>query len=746
MKRTSIISLIALLCLGQAAIAQYAPVVNLQVESATSSALTLIWELPAGQISPQHFEIWRNASGGPNDFEFMANVTLEKFTDYKVTPGAYYTYAVVAYYSAKLRPTAYKDAEIPLADNSVAFTSTPVTTAKVNELYRYFFEISPSDQDIDFYMVGNSPIDMTINHIYNNQLQKWVHFVSWVPASTGVYEVSISARNRNTEEEVIQEYCLNVGDHCGRLKGRVLDAQLKPIADCFLRFIHLSSNGSSMNYECRTTSDGMFTLDNVQEGRIYAYAQAPGDDYAPQWYSNATTLAAAYMRYLRENDSLSYEFTLLPNQKSLTRIFGTAVSTLGEVIPEARISFVRKSRFIYIGDTANVDNPAFQSLITRNSNLVDTSVITNASGQYELRLASGTDYYAFAEKDGFRRAFSSDQTNPLEARAFMLPSTSTSIELNFTLDPLGASTNSICGTVRVKKSGQSAKAIIILIDAELKRGAGGGSTFRRYTSGYSDTNGVFVIENLPASTNYCILAVPVDRDLLPQYFGYAGSTEKFIESEEINIIGSIQNCNFVLNSTSRSGIGTVYGRVMVNISNQLVPAPGTIVMVQNLDTGKPVGYAISDSTGWYSITGLPSGSYEAYADNPAFGSAFHPGIPLNYLNYDDPLRVQVVNFTINLLMSSTSDPVMPNSLTLGQNTPNPFNPATTIEVYLPARANAVLTVFDALGRQVATLADGVLDAGTHRFTFDASNLAGGSYFYTLKSNGTTLVRKMTLLK
>jgi hypothetical protein len=55
-------------------------------------------------------------------------------------------------------------------------------------------------------------------------------------------------------------------------------------------------------------------------------------------------------------------------------------------------------------------------------------------------------------------------------------------------------------------------------------------------------------------------------------------------------------------------------------------------------------------------------------------------------------------------------------------------------------------VFDLNGREVARLANGVLSAGSHSVTFDASGLSSGVYFYTLSAEGFTASRKMVLVK
>ena len=83
---------------------------------------------------------------------------------------------------------------------------------------------------------------------------------------------------------------------------------------------------------------------------------------------------------------------------------------------------------------------------------------------------------------------------------------------------------------------------------------------------------------------------------------------------------------------------------------------------------------------------------------------------------------------------------------LGQNYPNPFNPTTTIEFALPQSNNVRLIVYDLLGRVVAELVNGELNAGYHKINFNASNLSSGIYFYSLKTGDFSSVKKLVLLK
>lgn len=96
-------------------------------------------------------------------------------------------------------------------------------------------------------------------------------------------------------------------------------------------------------------------------------------------------------------------------------------------------------------------------------------------------------------------------------------------------------------------------------------------------------------------------------------------------------------------------------------------------------------------------------------------------------------------------------PELPQRVDLQQNYPNPFNPSTTIEFTLSEASRVTLTVYDMLGREVTTLADGLLPAGSHEVTWDGTNQAGvsapsGTYLYRLETGEKTISMLMTLVK
>jgi hypothetical protein len=92
------------------------------------------------------------------------------------------------------------------------------------------------------------------------------------------------------------------------------------------------------------------------------------------------------------------------------------------------------------------------------------------------------------------------------------------------------------------------------------------------------------------------------------------------------------------------------------------------------------------------------------------------------------------------------DPLLPQQFALGQNFPNPFNPTTVIPYALPLRSQVRLSVFDILGREVAVLVDGVVDAGQHAVEFSGADLASGVYFYRLEAADFRATHKLVLMK
>lgn len=166
----------------------------------------------------------------------------------------------------------------------------------------------------------------------------------------------------------------------------------------------------------------------------------------------------------------------------------------------------------------------------------------------------------------------------------------------------------------------------------------------------------------------------------------------------------------------------------------------------------------------------------AYSDNPAHGAVvgqnstntagnlvqvFVSGFSFHFIRDDRPQgyvmdRWEHLRDVLLFLYNSPPEPVSvgpgPRASSLAQNSPNPFNPSTSIEFRVREAGPASLRVYDAAGRLVRTLVSGVVPAGTlQSVTWDGINdrggeVASGVYFYRLVAGDYEATKKMVLVK
>lgn len=109
--------------------------------------------------------------------------------------------------------------------------------------------------------------------------------------------------------------------------------------------------------------------------------------------------------------------------------------------------------------------------------------------------------------------------------------------------------------------------------------------------------------------------------------------------------------------------------------------------------------------------------------------------------YNESLQAET-----GIVFTSVKEPALPADYSLEQNYPNPFNPATIIKYNLGKGGFTTLKVYDMLGNLMGRIVEGYQAAGTHSVQFDASHLASGTYFYTLKSGEYRETQKMVLIR
>lgn len=143
-----------------------------------------------------------------------------------------------------------------------------------------------------------------------------------------------------------------------------------------------------------------------------------------------------------------------------------------------------------------------------------------------------------------------------------------------------------------------------------------------------------------------------------------------------------------------------------------------------------------------------------------WGTQTTPVVTPGGLWFIDSLQGWAYNgFTINNLIKTTngggnitSIPVTPIGINvpsfyqLKQNYPNPFNPVTTIEFSIPKRTYIQIIIFDILGRNIETVIDEQLIAGTYKISWNAEKFTSGIYYYKLIADNFTETKKMVLIK
>ena len=89
---------------------------------------------------------------------------------------------------------------------------------------------------------------------------------------------------------------------------------------------------------------------------------------------------------------------------------------------------------------------------------------------------------------------------------------------------------------------------------------------------------------------------------------------------------------------------------------------------------------------------------------------------------------------------------IPTEFFLDQNYPNPFNPATTVRFGVPHTAVVTIEVYDVTGRKAATLINEPMQPGVYTVVWECSQCPTGMYILRMKTNETTMMRKMLMMK
>ena len=194
-----------------------------------------------------------------------------------------------------------------------------------------------------------------------------------------------------------------------------------------------------------------------------------------------------------------------------------------------------------------------------------------------------------------------------------------------------------------------------------------------------------------------------------------------------------------------------YGSSYVNTTNQ-----GHSWNYDTLGTFG-IGNAVDFRTpyeGWIALGIAQKFSFTRDTGN-TWTSFFTPdSVSLNDIQFTDSLHGWAVGYNGVILkylnktsaISSAEEIHHPESFSLEQNFPNPFNPKTIIRYSLFENRFITLKIFDVLGNEVSSLVNKEQKSGSYEIEFDAGNLPSAIYYYKLSSGDVSVTKKMVVIK
>ena len=166
---------------------------------------------------------------------------------------------------------------------------------------------------------------------------------------------------------------------------------------------------------------------------------------------------------------------------------------------------------------------------------------------------------------------------------------------------------------------------------------------------------------------------------------------------------------------------------------------------------------LDENTGWKAGCAIPDSSCVAYTSNGGTSWILQrPGVIARVysLFFINNLTGWAAMWDGTIMKTTTggSVPVLnlgneiPSEYKLHQNYPNPFNPKTSIRFDISKSSHVKLIIYDALGREVATLVNEKLSAGSYETEWYGLEYPSGIYLYKLQSNKFISVKKIVLIK
>ncbi len=394
---------------------------------------------------------------------------------------------------------------------------------------------------------------------------------------------------------------------------------------------------------------------------------------------------------------------------------GQTIDTVNVELPDIQYNTIT---FSVNDDSENPLSDAEVTLVSLNSDL-NYSIITDTNGSAVIDNLINGRYTISVEKDNFQRTDNYGN----------IITVSNDQNYTFEMSPVQVFDNSISGVVStshdfVDPPTFPTMAIAVSSDDEeswVRTSTVGGST------------GQFVLRNLPSDDYYVYV---ISSDAPPTFFP---NTDTWETAQTVLATGDVENIDVVITPATNEGSFSVSGNVMEQSGRALISEASVILYN---DDNVPVGFSITGENGRYFINNLRSGNYTRKVTKLNYNSQSQPFQLLGNSSCDLFIQeTQTANDNVNIASEAIELRCYPN----------PFNPETTIEYSINRDSNVEIIVFNIKGQKVYTFQPEFKEKGIHKVKWSGvsdSNqpVASGVYFYQLKTETESRIRKMLLLK
>ena len=737
---------------------------RLEAKITDNKRVKLNWSKPA-QVTVTSYDVYRTSIGMMSTAPILPGTLIATTSDTAAIDSTnsttgYVVYYVVAHTSLNVSLTStfaavFFGSYVPA--DTVHFTSTPITSARVGVKYDYFASATSSDPTaaIQYSLGGGDGVGGNDDMMHGISINATTGELTFTPMQRGWLGVRIVAQS-NKGGRAVQEFVITIAGGNGIIQGKVTDTLDNPLANVMIETFRRNSDEWFSNHTM-TDSLGNYHVTNLDPGSYYLHANPLSHDYFPQWYNGANEAADATPIGITSDSTV----VRLSNIKLRSRITlalkgtvsGSVTDTTGIAITDSRTVVVFVSADFALNDADDLRD--FFDFDKEGDHRLDGSsryvfkMNVDSMGKYSRKIPAGR-YIAFAKSPGYSVDFYNGHSDLLSADVINVPPDVSLlpyfVNVNFTLAPLPpVLLGKISGEVEDTAKNAGVRARLIAFRDRWTTPDSAHFRFQRTYVTDTDSLGMYTFNDLLPG-KYIVLAIPLGK-YAPVFYSTGVQSLRWKDATRIDINGnSVTGINLFVQPMPDSAKG--FTLVSGSVNSTVAGATTGAIVYASYANGSVAGYAFADSRGTYTISGLAPGSYTISADLAGFVITGSKQATPTYSSagYAVPATA---SFAAQQMTSVDGQPKasLPTEYLLEQNYPNPFNPSTTISYALPADSKVVLKVYSILGQLVATLVEGQQPAGQYHVVFRAAGISSGIYFYQLKvGNSFVQTRKMLFLK